>query len=592
MSSYPYQDKSLSVEDRIDDLLPRLSLEEKAGLMFHMMIPANPDLEKKNPNFSTFPSTKEMLERGLTHFNITGTFDTPKEFAEFTNQLQKAALDIGRWGIPVTLSTDPRNAFIDNPQLSLPPGPFSQWCEHIGMAAIGDEGRMQEFADIVRQEYLAVGLRAALHPQADLATESRWSRTPGSLGEDADMSTRLAAAEIRGLQTKKFGHESVAACIKHFPGGGTVKDGTDPHFSWGAEQIYPGGMEMFEYHLKPFRTAVDEGVRVVMPSYGKPMGIGYEEVGMGFNKAITHDLLRDGLGFKGVVVSDWGLCVDMPGANIIGDIATARAWGVEHLSPEDRAVKCINSGCDQLGGEYTPSFIVNTVKDGRLSEDTVNDSVRRILRDKFELGLFDNPYVDVNKANKIVGNKKFKAAGVNAQMDSVCLLKNDKPAGIHKKMLPFPKDYKVYLEGFKEKHFRYVVDSPDEADVAVVRLATPWVPTGNGPFAARFHHGALEWNDDVLENIRKLSKRVPVVIEIFAERPPVLGTLDHDASAIMVSFGLSEPALVDVLHGHSPKGKLPFDLPRSTAAVIDSKTDTPFDTRNPTYRFGHGLRYD
>lgn len=583
----PYQDASRGVDERVEDLVSRMTLEEKAGLMFHMMILPSEDLDEVSDTWG-FPSTASLLNLGLSHFNIMGGFDTAKEFAEFTNKLQTEARN-SRLGIPVTLSTDPRHAFTDNPQLSLKSGPFSQWPESIGLAAIGDAERMETYADIVRQEYVAVGLRMALHPQADLATEPRWSRISGSLGEDNALASKLVTAHIRGLQQAKFGSASVAACVKHFPGGGPLKNGFDSHFKWGKDQVYPG--DQWDYHLKPFRAAVAEGTRYMMPAYGKPVGTRFPEVGMAFNKPVVTGCLREELGYKGVIVSDWGILIDYGTEDKLGDLAPARAWGVEHLSPLERVVAALEAGIDQFGGHGEPHFIVEAVKSGLVPESRIDESARRILRDKFELELFEAPLVDEDAAGAVVGRKDFVAAGLAAQKDAVTLLKNTEHNG--KPLLPLAPSAKVHLVGFKQSAADLGVTGADvdSADVAVVRLQTPWEAKGKGAFCTMFHHGKLDFDQATLDKVSELAKKVPVVLEVFADRPPVLGSLDDDASAIMLSYGLSEPALVDVLYRHSPKGKLPFDLPRSMQAVEESRTDTAFDTKDPTYRFGHGLQY-
>ena len=213
-------------------------------------------------------------------------------------------------------------------------GSFSQWPEPIGLAAIGDVELVASFADIARHEYTAVGLRVALHPQVDLATEPRWARQVASFGEDADLSGRLASAYIRGFQRDELGPESVATMTKHFPGGGPQKDGEDPHFAYGREQVYPGGM--FDLHLKPFEAALAAGTSQIMPYYGMPVGTQYEEVGFGFNRSVITGLLRERYGFDGIVCTDWGLITDH---EIAGAPFPARAWGAEHLSLRERMIK-------------------------------------------------------------------------------------------------------------------------------------------------------------------------------------------------------------------------------------------------------------
>ena len=169
----------------------------------------------------------------------------------------------------------------------------------------------------------------ALHPQLDLATEPRWARIAQTFGEDADLAARLGVAYLEGLRGgPAVGPDSVAAMAKHFPGGGPQRDGEDPHFPHGKEQVYPGGM--FEYHLRPFLAAIAAGVTQIMPSYGVPIGTRYDEVAFGFNDGVINGLLRTELGFDGIVCSRLGHHQRPPDH---GRTAPARAWGVEHLSP-------------------------------------------------------------------------------------------------------------------------------------------------------------------------------------------------------------------------------------------------------------------
>ena len=417
-----YEDPRPPIEERVEDLLKQMTLEEKAGLMFQTMIGMNTDgtiLEKTG--IFPLPPTSDMLARRLmNHFNILQGAD-PRPMAIWHNSIQKMA-EMTRLGIPVTISTDPRHAFSNNPLAGLMAGSFSQFPEPTGLAATRDPELVQQFADIARQEYLAVGIRLALHPMADLATEPRWCRVNGTFGEDADLTAQMTAAYIRGFQGESIGRESVACMTKHFPGGGPQKDGEDAHFPYGREQVYPGNN--FEYHLKPFEAAFAAGTSQIMPYYGMPEGTQYEEVGFSFNKEIITGLLRGKYGFDGVVCTDWGLLTSM---KILGrEIMPARAWGVENLTLAERARKILDAGVDQFGGEACPEVIVQLVREGKVSEERVDQSIRRLLREKFRLGLFDNPYLDVDAAEKIVGQAEFRQAGELAQRKSIVLLKNEK----------------------------------------------------------------------------------------------------------------------------------------------------------------------
>ncbi len=584
---YPYQDSQLSVDQRVGDLLARMSLEDKAGLLFHALVFAG-DLDAVNPMFPLQPPRALISEARLTHFSVFAAMPDGRAFAGWHNALQRVAAE-HPLGIPVTLSTDPRHHFTDNPLTSVMAGPFSQWPEPLGLAAIGSEELVREFADIARQEYLAVGLRVALHPQIDLATEPRWSRINSTFGEDADLTSRLAAAYIHGFQTDSLGADSVATMTKHFPGGGPQKDGDDPHFPWGREQVYPGGN--FDYHLKPFRAAIAAGTSQIMPYYGMPVGTEHEEVGFSFDRSIVTDLLRAELGFKGIICTDWGLITDKPG---VGDVGLAKAWGVEQLDADERMLKLLDAGVDQFGGEHCSDRLVRLVKAGLLAEARIDQSAERLLREKFLLGLFDRPLVDEDIAAIVLGSSAFRAAGLRAQQQAVTLLTNEASA-FGSSTLPLRHGVKVYGEGVTHDvlaRYATVVSDLSDADVAIVRLKTPWVPTGRGGMADNFHGGSLEFPLEDLDHVLGICQSVPTIIDIYLERPAVLGPLVSAAAAIVANYGIDEGALHDVLFGEvSPEGNLPFDLPSSMEAVVASRTDVPFDTADPIFRFGHGLRY-
>ncbi|MBT0768519.1 glycoside hydrolase family 3 C-terminal domain-containing protein [Kineosporia sp. J2-2] len=577
----PYQNPALPVEKRVEDLLGRMTLTEKAGLMFHTMAAVNPD-GTLPPGDAMIPDTGSLIRDGqLNHFNIL-TFApvTPRRIAEWHNRIQEIAAGT-RLGIPVTVSTDPRHGVIDNPAASAAAGGFSAWPEPIGLGATKDPAVVRQFADIARQEYLAAGIRVALHPMADLASEPRWARTSGTLGSDADMVSELIAAYVRGLQGPELGPGSVVAMVKHFPGAGPQKDGEDAHFAYGREQVYPG--DNWEYHLKPFEAAFAAGAAQIMPYYGMPVGTGHEEVGFSFNRGVIEGLLRQRYGFDGVVCTDWGLVTD---AEIMGSPMPARAWGVEHLDRLSRIEKILNAGADQLGGEQCPELIVELVGQGRISTERIDVSVRRILRDKFRLGLFDHRrYVDPDLAEQVAGQASFRRAGLEAQRRSIVVLTNHTT-------LPLAEGVTVYLDGVDPavaQAYAKVTDDPAAADVAIVRRGAPHEPREGG-FEAFFHSGRLDFTDQELAPLLSLAATVPTVLDVMLDRPAVLTPLADETAALVGTFGVSDEALLDVLFGRSPAtGTLPFELPSSMAAVEASREDVPNDTAGPLFPYGHGL---
>ncbi|MFD7133566.1 glycoside hydrolase family 3 protein [Streptomyces sp. NPDC059894] len=579
---HPYQNAELPVEQRVEDLLARMTVAEKAGQLFHTMLAMKPDgstVEKGDPGMVALDTTHMVHGQYLTHFNLLGSHD-PAAIARWQNTLQAMAADT-RLGIPVTLSTDPRHAFTDNVGASFDAGAFSAWPEPLGLAALRDPRLVHEFADTVRREYLAVGFRVALHPQIDLATEPRWSRQNGTFGSDAALTSRLVRAYVRGLQGDRLGRRSVSAMVKHFPGGGPQKDGEDPHFPHGKEQVYPGGMR--DLHLEPFKAAIDAGCAQMMPYYGQPVGTDWEEVGFGFNKDVVQGLLRDRLGFDGIVCTDWGLITD---AEIFGETHQARAWGLESLSAAEKAARVLDAGCDQFGGEACPELVVELVESGRVPVYRLDASVRRVLREKFVLGLFDDPYVDVDRAAETVGRADFKDAGARAQRRSLTLLTNGRGT------LPVTGRPKLYVENVQAAAagaYGQVVADPADADLAVLRLRTPYEPRAN-KFESFFHSGSLAFPDEELKQILGLLDTVPTVVCVNLERAAVIPEIAERAAALIADFGASDAALLDVVFGRArPEGRLPFELPRSMEAVAASRPDVPDDTADPVFPHGAGL---
>ncbi|MEN0084198.1 MAG: glycoside hydrolase family 3 N-terminal domain-containing protein [Leifsonia sp.] len=587
----PYEDPRLPVEDRVADLLARLSLEEKVGLMFQTVIEAGQDgtLIETAGNISKSPTSTVVVGKRMNHFNVHQLPDA-RLSARWSNALQKLAEQTPH-GIPVTVSTDPRHAFVDNSGVSFSAGHLSQWPEPLGLGAIGDEEGVRRFADIVRQEYCAIGIRAALHPTVDLATEPRWARLPGTLGADPELVTRLAGAYLDGLQGgPELGPQSVACTTKHFPGGGPQKDGEDAHFPYGREQTYTAGR--FEDHLEPFRVAIAKGTSAIMPYYGMPValeldGEPIEEVGFGYNKQIVTGLLRERLGYDGVVVTDWELVND----NHVGDqVLPARAWGVEELDPEERMLRILQAGADQFGGEECVDLLLGLVRSGRVSEERIDESARRLLAVKFRLGLFDDPYVDEEEAARIVGRADFQEAGRRAQAESLTLLQVTEGA------LPIAEGARLHVDGANPEiaaNYGTVVGSPAEADVALVRVNAPWEHRDDLFLEAWFHQGSLEFPPGEVERIRSIAAQAPVILVVNLDRGAILTPFVDMPGVVALAgvYGAGDAAVLDALTGRiPPRGRLPLELPSSMAAVEAHAPDQPGGSADALFPLGHGLR--
>jgi len=578
-----YEDPRQPIEARVGDLLSQMTLEEKAGTLFINGSVVNEDGSIDNPSGPGGPrlsAKAQMTLHKMTHFNLWA-IPSVKAVSTWYNRIQAFA-EQTRLGIPLTIASDPRNHFSHN-IFDMLASEFSQWPNAIGFGAIGDPEAVRQFAEFVRKEYLAVGIRMALHPQIDLATEPRWPRIPGTFGEDAHISAALAKAYIEGLQGQELGSTSVACMTKHFPGGGPQNEGLDSHFEFHKGQVYPGNN--FDYHLIPFEAAFEAGTAAIMPYYGVPMDQTDENVGMSYNKAIITGLLREKYHYDGVICTDWGLVTDtiMPET-----VWPARAWGVEHLSHLERVQKILEAGADQFGGESCPELVVELIEKGLVSEARLDQSVRRLLQMKFQLGLFDNPFIDEDLVPQVFGNPETEAAGAAAQKRAMTLLKNDGS------ILPLQGRPKLFLKNIDpEVASRYgeVVDSPEVADFAILHLDTPWYPVDTkNRFALSFHHGDLDFKEPLLSEILAVLKKVPTIVVMYMDRPTVIPEIDAACKALLVEYGASDESILDVVFGKSrPAGKLPFELPSSMEAVRQQKADVPHDSENPLYPFGFGL---
>jgi beta-glucosidase len=266
----------------------------------------------------------------------------------------------------------------------------------------------------------------------------------------------------------------------------------------------------------------------------------------------------------------------------------ARAWGLEHLSPLERVERVLSAGCDQFGGESCPELVVELVRSGQVPEDRIDVSVRRLLLEKFRLGLFDQRYVDSDAAPAVVGRADFVAAGEQAQRDSYTLLTNKDD------ILPLTAGLTIYAENVDPAAlapYGAVTDDPTVADVALIRLKAPYEPRPGG-FEAFFHAGSLEFPAAEKERLQALFATVPTVVDLYLDRPAIVPEVATGAAALLISYGSNATAFTDIVFGRAhPQGRLPFDLPSSTRAVEESRSDVPFDTASPLFRFGDGLTY-
>lgn len=603
----PYEDWRLSPSARARDLVSRMTLEEKAGVMMHgtaRSVGPRGDAGV-GTGYDVDATGKLIRDVGVNSF-ITRLGGDPRLLAAENNRLQEIA-ESTRLGIPLTISSDPRHHFQYVLGASVQSGRFSQWPETLGLAAIGSASLVRRFADIARQEYRAVGIEETLSPQADLATEPRWSRINGTFGEDPDLARDLVKAYVEGFQHGLSGVDSagVMTVVKHWVGYGAQKNGFDSHSSYGRVASFPDGS--LDTHITPFLGAFAAHVAGVMPTYsilegatvdGRPL----EQVGAGFNRQLLNDLLRKRYGFQGVILTDWAVtndCSDLcrngfPEGQRPSFSAVAMPWGVEDLTKVDRFAKAVNAGVDQFGGTEEAQFLVEGVRSGKIAESRLDQSVTRIVIQKFTQGLFENPYVDTAAAARVVGSPAFQAEGVAAQRRSLVLLENKND------MLPFaPRGRRVFLHGIDSATAaRYgfnVVADLSQAELAIVRTNAPFQTLHpNYMFGAMQHEGDLGFRsgDPEFEEIKRITAAVPTIVTVYLDRPAILTELKDRVSALIGNFGVGDVALLDVLTGVAkPEGRLPFELPSSMQEVEAQRSDKPHDTAHPLYHIGFGRRY-
>jgi beta-glucosidase len=614
-----YEDWRLPQEIRIQDLIAQMTVEEKIGFMListtrlagdfsfqqnvpkteitsgfneeDLMQPINMFTRKPLPvpNMGAAGTTKGVMNYNLRHFILRAN-TSAKILAEWSNNLQ-ALCETSRLGIPAIIASNPRNHITADASIGLSVGTtvFSKWPGELGLSAMRDLKLTREFAEIAAKEWAAVGLRKGYMYMADLSTEPRWQRIEGTFGEDADWTSNMIREIVLGFQGDKLGKNSVAMTTKHFPGGGPQVGGQDSHFDWGKNAHYPGGM--FDYHVKPFIAAINAGTSSIMPYYSAPKDKNMEEVGFSYNKAIIQDLLRKQLGFKGIVNSDTGPIDMMP-------------WGVENLTILQRYQKALEAGVDIFSGGADPSMLLETVKKGMVSESRINESIVRLLKEKFDLGLFENPYVDVDAAVKTVGNAAFQEKGNLAMRKSIVLLRNDG------KVLPIAPKTKVYFETYFDdgrtktpaKTFKpevnkwnlEFVSTKEEADVVILWLT----PNGGSLFSSNGNPIELQLSKNKIDvaHVNETTYHKPTVMVINYTNPWVIDEVDNpNVKTVLATFGTTTDAILDVVTGaYNPTGKMPFTTPISRKVVMENQSDVPGFMKPKGYalfKSGDGISY-
>lgn len=665
----PYEDWRRPVAERASDLASRLGPEEIAGLMLysrHQAIPADTagyragtyggkPFHKADtvPYALTDQQRTFLVEDHLRHLLITSV-ESPEVAARWNNAMQALVEGMGH-GIPANNSSDPRNGARSDAEYNAGSGgAISLWPEEIGLAATFDPEITFRFGAIASQEYRALGITTALSPQVDLATDPRWNRFYGTFGADPRLATDMARAYVDGFQgtgtALGWGLQSVNAMVKHWPGGGSGEGGRDAHFAYGKFAVYPGGN--FHEHLKPF---VDGAFRLegetgsaaaVMPYYTISLGqdtVYGENVGNGFSKYLVADLLRNTYGYQGVVCTDWLITGD---EGPRPDVFAGKPWGVETLSIAERHFKALEAGADQFGGNNVSGPVLEAF--GMLAEARGEEGMRtrieasavRLLTNIFQVGLFENPYLDPDASRALVGQPDFMEAGYQAQLKSIVMLKNHNaalpvargktayipkrtiPAGVNFFGQPTPQREEDPVERSLVEKTYPVTDQPGEADFALVFIKSPVSSGysradreagGNGylpislqlsdytadtarehslgagdpvtdpEVANRSYRGKTSRSNSypdlqMLRETRRAMGDKPVILVVTATNPMVFSDIEPWVDAILIDFGVQVDALLEMVSGVSePSGLLPMQMPADMATVERQLEDVPHD---------------
>ena len=628
----PYEDWRLPIAARVRDLVGRMTLEERAGMLLINTLNAEPG--GRIPERGVKLIQDEKMTRFVFRNTVTPNPQPPApggrgggfggvevsayEAAQFTNLVQELA-EGTRLGIPVIFKSNARNHYERDARagINTGAGAFSEWPKEPGLAAMRDTALISEFGRIMRQEWTSIGLRGMYGYMADLATEPRWFRIHETFGEDADLTSSIITSLVKNIQGERLGPGGVAMTLKHFPGGGPQSGGADSHYAFGKNQSHPSGD--LAYQLKPFRAAVAAGVSSIMPAYGIPVGVKYapNDVGMAFSRGLLTSLLRDTLHFTGNLNSDTG---------IIG----TRAWGLESKSVDDQIAMAVNAGVDVLSGFESNAQIVGLVKSGKISEARLDDAVKRLLAEAFQLGIFEDPYVDPARAAYLVGNRAFQMRVDLAQRKSIVLLQNQ-DATLPLRAPTAAAPVRVYAMGLRSdvvgdaRWGGYAVTSGDyDAAKGEHRAA---VPAGTDYSIIRVEVSNQGANRDLMfgganqdelnmlafsemakakswkvspsvEDIQSVMREVgpgKTVLAIYFRQPYVLDEASgfRNAGAILATFGVRDEAIMDVLTGKfRPTGKLPFALAGNAQALLRQASDAPGYERGDTlFPFGFGLSY-
>ena len=586
-----YKNPSLPVMDRVLDLLSYMTIEEKIGQMTQV---DRQFLESDN-DINTY-----YLGSLLSGGGSTPPKNYPKSWAEMYDGYQKIALST-RLGIPIIYGIDAVHGHNNVIGATIFP-------HHIGLGCTNNPQLIEDVYRATAEEVAATGIDWDFAPSLAVPRDERWGRTYEGFGETPDIVKSMAAAAVRGLQTDRLGDPtSILACAKHFIGDGGTKWGTGlkEKLDQGDTQI--SEQELREIHLPAYLPALEAGVGTIMPSYNQVNGE-YCSV----SKYLLTDLLKNELGFKGFLISDWQALEKM-GDDYKSNIIASINAGMDMV---------MVPGAAKYGGQTYTNFIkllIESVNEGSVSEKRINDAVARILKVKFEMGLFERPYSD-KELLSMVGSKEHRKIAREAVKQSLVVLKNDGVLPLSKDLGhihvsgknaddlgnqcggwtiswqgesgPITKGTTIYeaiqvaVSSFTNVTYSKDGSGAKGADVGIVII-------GETPYAEmEGDRESLVLDKKDLAAINKIKKAgVPVVVIIISGRPLIITDELDKWSGLIAAWlpGSEGKGVTDVIFGdYNPTGRLSVSWPRTMEQIPINFGDNDY---NPLFEYGYGLSY-
>lgn len=551
--------KDKIIEDKVESLLSKMTLEEKIGQMNQIS------------SYGNIEDMSVLIKKGEIG-SILNEIDPVR-----VNALQRVAVEESRLGIPLLIARDVIHGF-----KTIFPIP-------LGQAASFDPSVAEEGARVAAIEASSVGVRWTFSPMIDIARDPRWGRIAEGCGEDTYLTSVMGAAMVKGYQGDSLSNlTSIAACAKHFVGYGAAEGGRDYNSTFIPER------QLRNVYLPPFEEAVKTGTATIMTSFNDNDGVPSTA-----NKFILKDILRNEWGFDGLVVTDWASAKEMITHGFAAD-------------EKEAAMKSINAGVDMEMVSYTfMNTLPQLIKEGKVKEAAIDDAVRNILRVKYRLGLFDNPYVD-EKQPSVMYTQAHLDAAKRAAEESAILLKNDneilplkenvRTIAIIGPMADAPYEqmgtwsfdgekshtqtplnaikamygdkvqviYEPGLAYSRDKHTSGIakaVSAASHADVILAFVGEEAILSGEAHCLADLHLQGAQ--SELIDALAKTGK--PLVTVVMAGRPLTIGKEVEKSDAVLYSFHpgtMGGPAIADLLFGKAiPSGKTPVTFPKEVGQI-------------------------